>query len=134
MTPAAGRGVRHARVRCAIYTRKSSEEGLDQQFNSLQAQRQPCEAFINSQRQEGWVCLPAAFDDGGFSGATMERPALQRLLADITAGRVDTVVVYKIDRLTRSLADFAKIVDSMREARRLFRSRSSSTRRPRWGA
>jgi DNA invertase Pin-like site-specific DNA recombinase len=111
MTPAAGRGVRHARVRCAIYTRKSSEEGLDQQFNSLQAQRQPCEAFINSQRHEGWVCLPAAFDDGGFSGATMERPALQRLLADITAGRVDIVVVYKIDRLTRSLADFAKIVE-----------------------
>ena len=111
MTPAAGRGVRHARVRCAIYTRKSSEEGLDQEFNSLQVQREACEAFINSQRHEGWVCLPAAFDDGGFSGATMERPALQRLLADITAGRVDIVVVYKIDRLTRSLADFAKIVE-----------------------
>ena len=93
MTPSAGRGVRHARVHCAIYTRKSSEEGLEQEFNSLQAQREACEAFINSQRQEGWVCLPAAFDDGGFSGATMERPALQRLLADITAGRVDTVVV-----------------------------------------
>ena len=125
---------RHARVRCAIYTRKSSEDGLDQEFNSLQAQREACEAFINSQRHEGWVCLPTCYDDGGFSGATMERPALQRLLADITAGRVDTVMVYKIDRLTRSLADFAKIVDSMREARRLFRSRSSSTRRPRWGA
>src|SRR5215472_2859934 len=111
MTPSAGRGVRHARVRCAIYTRKSSEEGLEQEFNSLQAQREACEAFINSQRHEGWVCLPAAFDDGGFSGATMERPALQRLLADITGGRVDTVVVYKIDRLTRSLADFAKIVE-----------------------
>jgi DNA invertase Pin-like site-specific DNA recombinase len=111
MTPSAGLGVRHARVRCAIYTRKSSEEGLEQEFNSLQAQREACEAFINSQRQEGWVCLPAAFDDGGFSGATMERPALQRLLADITAERVDTVVVYKIDRLTRSLADFAKIVE-----------------------
>jgi site-specific DNA recombinase len=103
--------LRHARVRCAIYTRKSSEEGLEQEFNSLQAQREACEAFINSQRHEGWVCLPAAFDDGGFSGATMERPALQRLLADITAGRVDIVVVYKIDRLTRSLADFAKIVE-----------------------
>ena len=90
MTLSAGRGVRHARVRCAIYTRKSSEEGLEQEFNSLQAQREACEAFINSQRQEGWVCLPAAFDDGGFSGATMERPALQRLLADITAGRVDS--------------------------------------------
>src|SRR5215831_14776539 len=111
MTPSAGRGVRPARVRCAIYTRKSSEEGLDQEFNSLQAQREACEAFINSQRHEGWVCLPASYDDGGFSGATMDRPALQRLLADITAGRVDTVVVYKIDRLTRSLADFAKIVE-----------------------
>jgi len=102
---------RHARVRCAIYTRKSSEEGLDQEFNSLQAQREACEAFINSQRHEGWVCLPACYDDGGFSGATMDRAALQRLLADTTAGRVDTVVVYKIDRLTRSLADFAKIVE-----------------------
>ena len=108
MTRSAGRGVRHARVRCAIYTRKSSEEGLEQEFNSLQVQREACEAFIDSQRHEGWVCLPAAFDDGGFSGATMERPALQRLLADIIARRVDTVVVYKIDRLTRSLADFAK--------------------------
>jgi DNA invertase Pin-like site-specific DNA recombinase len=98
-------------VRCAIYTRKSSEEGLEQEFNSLQAQREACEAFINSQRHEGWVCLRAAYDDGGFSGTTMERSALQRLLADIAAGRVDTVVVYKIDRLTRSLADFAKIVE-----------------------
>jgi site-specific DNA recombinase len=102
---------RTARVRCAIYTRKSSEEGLEQEFNSLQAQREACEAFINSQRHEGWVCLRTAYDDGGFSGATMERPALQRLLADIVAGRVDTIVVYKIDRLTRSLADFAKIVE-----------------------
>jgi DNA invertase Pin-like site-specific DNA recombinase len=99
------------RVRCAIYTRKSTEEGLDQEFNSLQAQREACEAFINSQRHEGWVCLHEHYDDGGFSGATMERPALQQLLADITARRVDTVVVYKIDRLTRSLADFAKIVE-----------------------
>src|SRR6059058_585736 len=102
---------RNAKVRCAIYTRKSSEEGLEQEFNSLQAQREACEAFINSQRHEGWVCLRAAYDDGGFSGATMERPALQQLLADIAAGRVDTVVFYKIDRLTRSLADFAKIVE-----------------------
>jgi DNA invertase Pin-like site-specific DNA recombinase len=102
---------RSGTVRCAIYTRKSSEEGLEQEFNSLQAQREACEAFINSQRHEGWVCLPTAYDDGGFSGATMDRPALQQLLADITAGRVDTIVVYKIDRLTRSLADFAKIVD-----------------------
>ena len=113
---------RNSRVRCAIYTRKSSEEGLDQEFNSLQAQREACEAFINSQRHEGWVCLPACYDDGGFSGATMDRPALQRLLADITEGRVDTVVVYKIDRLTRSLADFAKIVEILDAgARRLFR-------------
>ena len=81
---------RNARVRCAIYTRKSSEEGLEQEFNSLQAQREACEAFINSQRHEGWVCLRASYDDGGFSGATMDRPALQQLLADITAGRVDT--------------------------------------------
>jgi site-specific DNA recombinase len=102
---------RNGTVRCAIYTRKSSEEGLEQEFNSLQAQRQACEAFINSQRHEGWVCLPKAYDDGGFSGATIDRPALQQLLADLTARRVDIVVVYKIDRLTRSLADFAKIVE-----------------------
>src|ERR1700732_3013176 len=98
-------------VRCAIYTRKSSEEGLEQEFNSLQAQREACEAFIDSQRHEGWICVRMGYDDGGFSGATMDRPALQQLLADITAGRIDTVVVYKIDRLTRSLADFAKIVE-----------------------
>jgi site-specific DNA recombinase len=102
---------RNGTIRCAIYTRKSSEKGLQQEFNSLQAQREACEAFIDSQRHEGWICLRASYDDGGFSGATMDRPALQRLLADITAGRVDTVVVYKIDRLTRSLADFAKIVE-----------------------
>jgi site-specific DNA recombinase len=102
---------RNGTVRGAIYTRKSSGEGLEQEFNSLQAQREACEAFITSQRHEGWVCLRAGYDDGGFSGATIDRPALQRLLADITAGRVDTVVVYKIDRLTRSLADFAKIVE-----------------------
>jgi DNA invertase Pin-like site-specific DNA recombinase len=102
---------RNGTVRCAIYTRKSSEEGLEQEFNSLQAQREACEAFIASQQQEGWVCQRAAYDDGGFSGATMDRPALRQLLTDLTAGRVDTVVVYKIDRLTRSLADFAKIVE-----------------------
>src|SRR5262252_3586288 len=94
---------RKERVRCAIYTRKSSEEGLAQEFNSLQAQREACEAFITSQRHEGWACLATRYDAGGFSGATTDRPALQRLLADITAGRVDTIVVYKIDRLTRSL-------------------------------
>ena len=107
MTRSAKNGARHERVRCAIYTRKSSEEGLEQEFNSLQAQREACEAFIASQRHEGWICLATRYDDGGFSGATVERPALQRLLADITAGRVDIVVVYKIDRLTRSLTDFA---------------------------
>ena len=100
---------RNGTVRCAIYTRKSSEEGLEQEFNSLQAQREACEAFITSQRH--WVCLRAGYDEGGFSGATMDRPALQQLLADLTAGRVDTIVVYKIDRLTRLLADFAKIVE-----------------------
>jgi site-specific DNA recombinase len=112
MTSAAANSTRrNGTVHCAIYTRKSSEEGLEQEFNSLQAQREACEAFIASQRHEGWVCLRAGYDDGGFSGATIDRPALQRLLADITAGRVDTIVVYKIDRLTRSLADFAKIVE-----------------------
>ena len=86
---------RNGTVRCAIYTRKSSEEGLEQEFNSLQAQREACEAFIDSQRHEGWMRLRAGYDDGGWSGATMERPALQQLLADITAGRIDIVVVYK---------------------------------------
>jgi site-specific DNA recombinase len=98
-------------VRCAIYTRKSSEEGLEQEFNSLHAQREACEAFIRSQRHEGWVCLPQAYDDGGISGATMDRPALQQLLADIRQGKIDVVVTYKIDRLTRTLADFAKITE-----------------------
>jgi site-specific DNA recombinase len=98
-------------VRCAIYTRKSSEEGLEQEFNSLQAQREACEAFIRSQRHGGWCCLPHAYDDGGRSGGNLDRPALQHLLAEIREGRVDVVVVYKIDRLTRSLADFAKIVE-----------------------
>jgi len=97
--------------RCALYTRKSSEEGLDQEFNSLDAQREACESYVKSQSGEGWKALPAHYDDGGISGGTMERPALQRLLADIAAGKVDVVVVYKIDRLTRSLADFARIVE-----------------------
>ncbi|HXV23248.1 MAG TPA: recombinase family protein [Alphaproteobacteria bacterium] len=98
--------------RCAIYTRKSSEEGLEQDFNSLDAQREACEAYIRSQKSAGWTLLSDLYDDGGLSGATMERPALQRLLADIQAGRVETVVVYKVDRLTRSLSDFAKIVEA----------------------
>src|ERR1700683_2748897 len=97
--------------RCAIYTRKSSEEGLEQDFNSLHAQREACEAFIKSQTSEGWKLIETAYDDGGLSGGTMERPALQCLLADIGEGRVDVVVVYKVDRLTRSLADFAKMVE-----------------------
>jgi len=99
------------RRRCAIYTRKSTEEGLKQDFNSLHAQREACEAFIASQKHEGWSCLRECYDVGGFSGGTMDRPALHRLLADIGDGKVDVVVVYKVDRLTRSLADFAKIVE-----------------------
>jgi DNA invertase Pin-like site-specific DNA recombinase len=98
--------------RCAIYTRKSTEHNLDLEFNSLDAQREACDAFILSQRHEGWHVLSAHYDDGGFSGGTIDRPALQRLLADIAAGKVDVVVVYKIDRLTRSLFDFAKIVEA----------------------
>src|SRR5438132_3686854 len=98
-------------LRCAIYTRKSTDEGLEQEFNSLHAQREACEAFIRSQRHEGWTVLPEHYDDGGYSGGTMDRPALQQLLADIAAGRIDLLVTYKIDRLTRSLADFAKIVE-----------------------
>jgi site-specific DNA recombinase len=97
--------------RCAIYTRKSSEEGLEQDFNSLHAQRESCDAYIKSQRHEGWTPLPALYDDGGYSGGSTERPALKRLLADIQSHLIDVVVVYKVDRLTRSLADFAKIVE-----------------------
>ncbi|MFG1223506.1 recombinase family protein [Xanthobacter wiegelii] len=103
--------VKTALVRCAIYTRKSSEEGLEQSFNSLDAQREACEAYVTSQKAEGWIVLPKMYDDGGFSGGTMERPALRQLLADVEAGIVDTVVVYKVDRLTRSLGDFARIVE-----------------------
>lgn len=98
-------------VGCAIYTRKSSDEGLEKEFNSLDAQREACEAFIKSQKHAGWIPVRDLYDDGGLSGGTMERPGLKRLLADIKAGRVKIVVVYKVDRLTRSLADFAKIVD-----------------------
>jgi site-specific DNA recombinase len=99
------------RVRCAIYTRKSSEEGLEQSFNSLEAQREACMAYIHSQKHEGWIGLNNHYDDGGFSGGNMERAGLKRLLEDIKAGKLDTVVVYKVDRLTRSLADFAKIIE-----------------------
>lgn len=97
--------------RCALYTRKSSDEGLDQAFNSLDAQREACAAYVKSQAGEGWKVLPTLYDDGGYSGGTMERPALRRLLADIEAGRIDIIIVYKIDRLTRSLADFARMVE-----------------------
>src|SRR5687767_383130 len=99
------------RLRCAIYTRKSTEEGLEQDFNSLDAQREACAAFIQSQKHEGWMAVPTSYDDGGYSGGTMERPALQRLLADIEARRIDVIVVYKVDRLTQALSDFAKLVE-----------------------
>lgn len=99
------------KLRCAVYTRKSSEEGLEQEFNSLDAQREACEAYVMSQRAEGWLLVADRYDDGGVSGATLERPALKRLLADIDAKKVDVVVVYKIDRLSRALMDFAKLVE-----------------------
>jgi len=99
------------KLRCAVYTRKSTEEGLDMEFNSLDAQREACEAYVASQKPEGWILVPDRYDDGGFSGGTLERPALKRLLVDIEDGRVDVVVVYKIDRLSRSLMDFAKLVE-----------------------
>ncbi|MCW2370742.1 DNA invertase Pin-like site-specific DNA recombinase [Sphingobium sp. B11D3D] len=98
-------------VRCAVYTRKSSEEGLEQAFNSLDAQREACEAYIVSQRHEGWTLVKTAYDDGGYSGGSMDRPALVRLLADVEAGKIDVIVVYKVDRLTRALSDFARIVE-----------------------
>ena len=109
------RSDRVGRLRCAIYTRKSTEEGLEQEFNSLDAQREACAAYIMSQRQEGWALVPENYDDGGFSGGSMDRPGLQQLLADICAGKIDVIVVYKVDRLTRSLADFAKIVEILDE-------------------
>ncbi len=99
------------KIRCAIYTRKSTEEGLEQEFNSLQAQREACEAYIKSQKHEHWTLLPTAYDDGGYSGGNMDRPALKRLLLDVQNGLIDIIVVYKIDRLTRSLMDFSKIVE-----------------------
>jgi len=104
------------KIRCAIYTRNSSEEGLDQEFNSLDAQREACAAYIASQKIEGWVKVPDSYDDGGLSGGTLERPGLQRLMVDIRAGKVDQIIVYKIERLTRSLGDFSKIVETLDEA------------------
>src|SRR5580704_4098780 len=102
-------------VRCAIYTRKSTEEGLEQEFNSLDAQRESAEAFIRSQTHEGWTCLPDRYDDGGFTGGNMQRPALRRLLMDIEAGKMDCVLVYKVDRLSRSLLDFARMMQAFEE-------------------
>ncbi|HEV7266525.1 MAG TPA: recombinase family protein [Falsiroseomonas sp.] len=101
------------KLRCAVYTRKSTDEGLDKEFNTLDAQREACEAYVASQRAEGWVLVRDRYDDGGFSGGTLERPALRRLLADIEVGLIDVIVVYKIDRLSRSLMDFAKLVETM---------------------
>ncbi|WP_269514028.1 recombinase family protein [Brevundimonas subvibrioides] len=103
-------------IRCAIYTRKSSEEGLDQDYNSLHAQRDACAAYVMSQAGEGWTLLPDVYDDGGFSGGNMDRPGLKRLMADVQAGRIDVVVVYKVDRLTRALTDFSRIVDVLDKA------------------
>ncbi len=100
------------RIRCAVYTRKSTEEGLDMEFNSLDAQREAGEAYVLSQRNEGWTLVSDYYDDGGFSGGSMERPALKRLIKDIEAGLIDVIVVYKVDRLSRSLMDFAKLVET----------------------
>jgi len=113
-------GLRRKTLRCAIYTRKSTEEGLEQSFNTLDAQRDSAEAFIRSQRQEGWVALPEMYDDGGFTGANMDRPALQKLLQDVRDGFVDCVMVYKVDRLTRSLLDFSRIIDVLDKHRVTF--------------
>lgn len=113
-------------VRCAIYTRKSSEEGLEQAFNSLDAQREACAAYVLSQASEGWSALPDIYDDGGLSGGSLERPALQRLLADVASGRIDIIVVYKVDRLTRSLLDFAKLVEAFDKANTSFVSVTQS--------
>jgi DNA invertase Pin-like site-specific DNA recombinase len=113
-------GVHRGRRRCGIYGRKSSEEGLQQDFNSLHAQREACEAFIKSQAHEGWLLDPSVYEDGGYSGGSMERPGLQRLLTEVTAGRIQVIVVYKVDRLTRSLADFARIIESLDANHALF--------------
>ena len=115
-----------SKVRCAIYTRKSSEEGLDQEFNSLDAQYEACKAYVASQKHEGWTVVRDRYDDGGFSGGSMERPGLKMLLADVAAGKIDVVVIYKIDRLTRSLADFARIVERLEKASASFVSVTQS--------
>ena len=114
------------RVRCAIYTRKSSDEGLEQEFNSLDAQYEACKAYVASQKNEGWTLNRERYDDGGISGGTMDRPALRALLADVGAGKVDVIVIYKIDRLTRSLADFARIIEQLEKANASFVSVTQS--------
>ena len=114
------------KLRCAVYTRKSSEEGLEMEFNSLDAQREACEAYITSQRGEGWVQVADRYDDGGVSGGTLDRPALKRLLADVEAGRIDIVVVYKVDRLSRSLLDFHKLIELFERHRTTFVSITQS--------
>ncbi len=98
-------------IRCAVYTRKSAAEGLEQEFNSLDAQRDSAKAYIASQKTEGWTCLPDRYDDGDFTGGNMDRPALKRLIADVEAGGIDCVVIYKIDRLSRSLIDFTRMIE-----------------------
>jgi site-specific DNA recombinase len=110
MSPSSKAAPARSMIHCAIYTRKSTEEGLDQDFNSLDAQRAAAVAYIKSQAHDGWHCLPARYDDGGFTGGNLERPALGRLLADIALGHIDCVLVYKVDRLSRSLLDFARLM------------------------
>ena len=114
------------KLRCAVYTRKSSEEGLEMEFNSLDAQREACEAYVVSQRAEGWILVPDRYDDGGFSGGTLERPALKRLRANIESGKIDVVVVYKIDRLSRSLMNFSRLVEVFDEHKVTFISVTQS--------
>ena len=122
-----------AAVRCGIYTRKSTDEGLDREFNSLDAQREAGEAYIKSQAHDGWQVVPTAYDDGGFTGGNMDRPALKRLLADVEAGRVDVVVCYKVDRLSRSLLDFARLMETFDKHNVAFVSVTQRLiRRPRW--
>ena len=109
--PAAAVTAKAKKLRCAVYTRKSTEEGLDKEFNTLDAQRDACEAYVASQRAEGWVLVHDRYDDGGFSGGTLDRPALNRLLADVERGSVDVIVTYKLDRLSRSLTDFVRLME-----------------------
>src|SRR6202162_2545716 len=133
-SPSAARGKNPTSVRCAIYTRKSTEEGLDQEFNSLHAQREAAEAYIKSQKQLGWTLVVNQYNDGGFSGGSLDRPALQKLLEDVEARRLDCVVVYKVDRLSRSLLDFARLMDRFDQHSVSFVSVTSSSTLPRRSA